>query len=77
MKQKKQMTKPKYVPTRETYRVGEMEIVIDTAERAISVIEDGSSIMLTYEQAAGLVEFLAWAGREKCQTEVDDDAEIY
>lgn len=71
---KKQMTKPKYVPTRETYKVGEMGIVIDTAERAISVMEDGSRIMLTYEQAAELVEFLAWVGREKCQTGVENEA---
>ena len=73
---KKQMTKPKYVPTRETYKVGEMEIVIDTAERAISANDNYRCITLTYEQAAELVEFLAWAGREKCQ-EVDDNAEVY
>ena len=69
MKQKKQMTKPKYVPSRETYKVGEMEIVIDTVERSISVKDEFRCIVLSYEQAAELVEFLAWAGREKCQAE--------
>ena len=69
MKQKKQMTKPKYEPSRETYNVGEMEIVIDTAERAISIKDNYRCVTLTYEQAAELVEFLAWAGREKCQAE--------
>lgn len=70
---KKQMTKPKYVPCYEVYSLGSGLTVMVTMEtKRIRVTCDGQQVVLTYDQTAALVEFLAWAGREKCQ-EVDDD----
>ena len=50
-----------------------MEIVVRADDRTITIKEGSMYVTLTYNQAAALVEFLAWAGRERCQAEVDDD----
>lgn len=72
---KKQMTKPKYVPAEETYAVGSVQVAVSNIVRYLTIKKDGDSVTLSYEQAAELLEFLAWLGRERCQAEVDDDAE--
>jgi transposase len=73
---KKQMTKPKYVPCSEVYSLGSgLTVMVTTEAKRIRVTCDGQQVMLTYDQAAALVEFLAWAGRERCQAEVDDAAD--
>ena len=68
---KKQMTKPKYVPSEETYAVGSVRVAVSNIVRYLTIKKDGDSVTLSYEQAAELLEFLAWLGREKCQTEGD------
>ncbi len=72
---KKQVTKPKYVPTQEVYCIGDMSVCIEHETNMIEVQNREGAIRMPFEQAAELLEFLAWAGREKCQPEVDDDAE--
>lgn len=74
---KKQMTKPKYVPAEETYAVGSVQVAVSNIVRYLTIKKDGDSVALSYEQAAELLEFLAWLGRERCQAEEDDDAEVY
>lgn len=73
---KKQVTKPKYVPTQEVYSVGAVQVEVSNIVRYLTIKKDGDSVTLSFEQTAELLEFLAWAGREKCQ-EVDDNAEVY
>lgn len=72
---KKQMTKPKYVPAEETYAVGSVQVAVSNIVRYLTIKKDGDSVTLSYEQAAELLEFLAWLGRERCQAEVDDAAD--
>lgn len=72
---KKQMTKPKYVPVCEAYKFDGMEIDVRADDRTITIKKGCVFVTLEYDQAAALVEFLAWAGREKCQAEVDDAAD--
>lgn len=69
---KKQVTKPKYVPTQEVYCIGDMSVCIEHETNMIEVQNREGAIRMPFEQAAELLEFLAWAGREKCQPEVDD-----
>lgn len=72
---KKQMTKPKYVPSKETYRIGgagDLSVCIERDADIIEIRNRDGAIRLYFDEAAALVEFLAWAGREKCQTEVED-----
>jgi hypothetical protein len=69
------MTKPKYVPAVEQYCVYDLEVELDFTAEQVVIKQDEEVVYLTYSQAAALVEFLAWAGREKCQTEVDDAAD--
>lgn len=72
MKQKKQMEKPRYVPCSEVYSLGDgLSVMVTKEQKRIRVTCDGQQVLLTYDQAAALVEFLAWAGREKCQPEVE------
>ena len=75
---REKMTKPKYVPCSESYSLdGGLTVMLAMQPKRIRIISEGSQVTLTYDQAAALVEFLARAGREKCQTEVDDNAEVY
>ena len=70
MKQKKQMTKPRYQPCSEVYDLGNgLTVMVAKDPKRIRITCDGQQAVLTYDQAAELVEFLAWAGREKCQAE--------
>lgn len=71
---KKQVTKPKYVPSQEVYRIGYMTVWIERDARMIEIQNEDGAVRMGFDEAAELLEFLAWAGREKCQ-EVDDDAE--
>ena len=68
---KKQMAKPRFLPTSEHYFVDGMDVDIDFCAEQIVLKQDGQAVCLTYRQAKELLEFLAWAGREKCQPEVD------
>lgn len=77
MKQKKQMTKPKYEPSQEVFCIGEMTVCIEHDAYMIEIQINDGAVRMGFDQAAELVEFLAWAGREKCQAEEEDDAEIY
>jgi hypothetical protein len=72
---KKQMTKPKYVPSQEVYRIGYMTVWIERDARMIEIQNEDGAVRMGFDEAAELLEFLAWAGREKCQTEVDDAAD--
>lgn len=69
------MTKPKYEPAVERYCVYDLEVELDFMAEQVVIKQDEEVVYLTYSQAAALVEFLAWAGREKCKTEVDDAAD--
>ena len=67
---KKQMTKPRDRPCSEIYDLGGgLTVMVAKEPKRILVTCDGQQVVLTYDQAAELVEFLAWAVREKCQAE--------
>ncbi len=72
---KKQMKKPKYEPSQEVYRIGYMTVWIERDARMIEIQNEDGAVRIGFDEAAELLEFLAWAGREKCQTEVDDAAD--
>lgn len=63
---------PKYEPkaVEEIYMVGEYRVVLDNESR-VFIIDDG--IYFRYEQIPDLVQFLAWAMRERMEVKADAD----
>lgn len=59
----------------EEYSIGtegeEINVKIDHIAETICVTTLGGDICISYEQARGLVQFLAWASREKCKEVAD------
>lgn len=64
---------PKYEPkpVHEEYRVGNHAVCIDSITRSVTVDGDDGEITIPFESVPDLVQFLAWAMRERMEVTAD------
>lgn len=58
---------PKYEPkpVHEEFRIGGNTVDLDSIDRTVTIDSDAGEITLPYESIPDLVQFLAWAMRER------------
>lgn len=68
---------PKYCPKPviEKYRIGDCFIELDNKDRVIAIDTDGACVLIQYEAMPELVQFFAWAMRERMEADADVRAE--
>lgn len=68
---------PKYEPkpVLEKYQVGENVMELDSVSRCVTIIGAIGEIAMEYEQIPDLVQFLAWAMRERMEVTADVETE--
>lgn len=68
---------PKYdpKPTLERYRVSGIMIYMNSIDRYVTISGEEGEIILEYESIPDLVQFLAWAMRERMEVKADAEAD--
>ena len=68
---------PKYnpKPVHEEYRVGIHTVSLDSITRSVTVDGDDGEITIPFESVPDLVQFLAWAMRERMEVTADAEAD--
>lgn len=65
---------PKYnpKPIKEAYVIGETKITLNNDVKTMCVEDGAGAVYLSYDAIPGLVEFLAWAMRERMEGTPDE-----
>lgn len=68
---------PKYnpKPVHEKFIVGYSAVELDNEDRMVTISSDSGDIVLDFEIIPDLVQFLAWAMRERMEVTADEEAE--
>lgn len=68
---------PKYEPkpVTEIYAAGESRLELNNEDRILTISSDAGEIMFSYSDIPDLVQFLAWAMRERMEVTADAEAE--
>lgn len=66
---------PKYnpLPFKESYSIGDYAIELNNDDRLVTVSSDSGDIIFAYEDIPDLVQFLAWAMRERMHAGESED----
>lgn len=59
-------------PLKEAYVIGETEITLNNDVRTMCVEDGAGTVYIPYDEIPGLVEFLAWAMRERMEGTPDE-----
>jgi transposase len=65
---------PKYQPKPiiERFKIGGFDVELDGEDRDVTIASDEDVIVISYEAVPDLVQFLAWAMRERMEAAVDE-----
>lgn len=66
---------PKYEPKPiiERFKIGEFDVELDGEDRDVTIASDEDVIVISYDSVPDLVQFLAWAMRERMEVTEDAD----